>query len=61
MSVDLNDPETKKELDAYLEHEAHEPLEERVEDLGNRQPWWIWALATIAALGGLGAIAKACS
>lgn len=59
--VDLNDPETKKQLDAYLEHEKHEPIAERADDLGNREPWWIWLLAMLAGLGGLAAIAKECT
>ncbi len=51
--VDPNDPETKRQIDAYLEHEKHEPIGERVEDAGERYTWW-WrgagiVLAIVAA------------
>lgn len=50
MSVDPNDPETKKQIDAYLEHEKHEPIGERVEDVANSRPAWAWGGWTIAGL-----------
>ena len=59
--VDLNDPETKKQIDAYLEHEKHAPLDERAEDLGNREPAWVWAGVMFAFLGIIGILWKACS
>lgn len=58
--VDLNDPETKKELDAFLEHEKHETAEEKAEDLGNREPPWVWASLLIALLAGFGAFVRWC-
>lgn len=48
--VDLNDPETKKEIDAYLEHEKHEPIGERIEDTGERYTWWFRGAGVLIAL-----------
>lgn len=47
---DPNDPTNHAEYDAYVEHEKHEPIAERAEDLGNREPWWIWALGAVTLL-----------
>lgn len=58
---DPNDPTNRAEFDAYEEHEKHEPLAERAEDIGNREPAWVWALCTTAALAGLVALARVLS
>lgn len=63
--VDLNDPETKKEIDAFVEHEKHEPLGERVDDVANSRPAWAWGGWMIAGLVFLGIVysvfSRACS
>lgn len=56
MTVDLNDPETKKQIDAFVEHEKHEPLPERIEDFSNRRSplaWGGWTVLAIVVFGAL--------
>jgi len=61
VTVDLNDPETKKQIDAFVEHEKHEPIGERVQDAGERYTWWWRGAGVVLAIIAAGVGWRICS
>jgi hypothetical protein len=59
VNYDPNDPTNRAEFDAYEESQKREPIAERADDLGNREPWWIWTAAAATLLAAVGIFAHA--
>lgn len=56
-NYDPNDPTNKAEFDAYEESQKHETLDEKAQDLGNREPSYVWGAFSAGLLMLLGIVA----